>query len=50
MEIELYDLETDIQEQNNLATDYPDLVAQMERIIRESHKPAAIEKFNFSFE
>jgi arylsulfatase len=50
MEIELYDLETDIQEQNNLAADYPELVSQMERIMRESHKPAAIEKFNFSFE
>ena len=50
MEIELYNLETDIQEQNNLAADHPELVSQMERIMRESHKPAAIEKFNFDFE
>ncbi len=49
MEIELYDLENDIQEQNNLAAKYPELVSQMERIMRESHKPAEIEKFNFSF-
>ncbi len=49
MEIELYDLKADIQEQNNLAPEYPDLVKKMEELMLRLHTPAAIERFNFSF-
>jgi len=35
--LELYNLETDIGEQNNVAENYPDVVKQMEEIIQEAH-------------
>jgi len=50
MDIELYDLDTDIQEQNDIASENPDLVKKMEAIMKNSHSPATIEKFTFSFE
>ena len=36
--VELYDLATDIGEQNDLATDHPDLVSEIRTIVRESHR------------
>jgi arylsulfatase A-like enzyme len=35
--IELYDLDTDINEQHNVAEKYPDIVQQMDKIIKEAH-------------
>jgi arylsulfatase A-like enzyme len=35
--IELYDLTSDISEQENLASEYPDIVADMARIMKEEH-------------
>jgi uncharacterized sulfatase len=35
---ELYDLSTDIGESNNIADQHPDIVAQMERILREAEQ------------
>ncbi|MDB4584389.1 arylsulfatase, partial [Draconibacterium sp.] len=38
--LELYNLETDIQERNNLVADYPEIVKQIEAIMADEHKPA----------
>ena len=35
--IELYDLGTDIGEQNNVAENYPDIAREMDKIIKEAH-------------
>jgi len=45
MEIELYDLSTDLQEQNNIATEHPEIVAQITSIMGEAHTPAELERF-----
>ncbi len=36
--LELYDLDTDIGEQNNVAASHPDIVAQIEQIMAEAHE------------
>jgi len=45
LEIELYNLEEDIQEQQNVAADYPDIVHQMELIMKEEHTTSQLERF-----
>jgi len=45
MEIELYDLEKDIQEQVNIADKYPDIIKQVEEIMLKEHTPSILEKF-----
>ena len=45
LEIQLYDLEQDIQEQNNLAHDYPDIVKSIEEIMKTEHSSPVIQKF-----
>jgi arylsulfatase A-like enzyme len=45
MEIELYNLEMDIQEQNNVAAQQPDLVKQIEEIFKAEHVEAIIDRF-----
>ncbi len=47
MEVELYDLEADIQEQNNVAESNPDIVKRMAAIMVEAHTPSHLEKFQF---
>ena len=42
---ELYDLEKDISETTNLAGKHPEIIAQMSRIITESHEPARPGKY-----
>ena len=42
---ELYNLETDIQEQNNVAAQHPEIVKQIEAIMKQEHVPATIERF-----
>lgn len=39
--IELYDLDSDIGEQDNIAADHPDIVAQIEQIMTEAHTPSS---------
>jgi arylsulfatase len=48
LDIELYDLNTDIQEQNNLAAQYPEVVEKIEAIMKQEHIPSSLEKFKFS--
>ncbi len=45
MSIELYDLENDIREENNLAQQYPEIVEKIDSIFSEAHTPAEIERF-----
>lgn len=46
MEIELYDLATDIGEKHNVAAEHPDVIKKMEQIMLIAREPA--EKFNFA--
>ncbi|MCB0854395.1 MAG: sulfatase-like hydrolase/transferase, partial [Bacteroidetes bacterium] len=48
LEIELYDLEADIQEGNNVADENPGIIAKVEEIFRNEHRPAAIERFRMA--
>ena len=48
LEIELYNLETDIKEQINIASQHPEIVARMKSIMVEEHEPASNEKFKFT--
>ena len=48
LEVELYDLNNDIQEQNNLATQYPEVVEKIEVIMKQEHIPSSLDKFKFS--
>lgn len=45
LSIELYDLEKDPKELNNLAEQFPEIVAQMESIMKREHTPSVLEKF-----
>jgi arylsulfatase len=47
MAIELYDLESDIQEQNDVAESNPRIIERMEAIMVEAHSPSYLEKFQF---
>ena len=43
--IELYDLETDIKEQNDVASQNPQIVEQIKAIMEQAHQPAENDKF-----
>lgn len=45
MELELYNLEEDIQEQNNVAAKFPGIVEQIEEIMVKEHIPSTSERF-----
>jgi arylsulfatase len=47
LEIELYDLDNDALEQNNLATLHPDIVTQIAGIMVQEHEPSENERFKF---
>ena len=47
MTIELYDLETDISEQQDLAGSYPKIVEQIAEIMKTAHTPSYLERFKF---
>ena len=46
--IELYDLESDIQEQNNLAAQYIDVVEEIEMILKKEHTPSTLDRFKIA--
>ena len=45
MKIELYNLEEDIQELNDVAAEQPGIIQQMENIMAEDHHPATLDRF-----
>ena len=45
MELELYNLDLDSKEQNNIAANHPDVVSRIEQIMKQEHEPAEIERF-----
>ncbi|WP_246581395.1 arylsulfatase [Echinicola shivajiensis] len=47
MDIELYDLEKDPQEQNNISKEFPKITSKIAAIMQQAHTPAATEKFQF---
>lgn len=46
--VELYDLATDIGEQNDLAAGHPDLVSEIRTIVRESHRDTPWETYTYT--
>ena len=46
--IELYDLSNDIREENNIASDHPDIVEQIKAIMDQEHDQAKIKRFRMS--
>ena len=40
MKIELYNLKDDLAESKDVAADHPDIVAQIEKLMREQHTPS----------
>ena len=48
LDIELYDLEADIQEQKNVAADNPEVVARIEEIMKREHVPSSVERFRIA--
>jgi arylsulfatase len=47
LDIELYDLSSDIKETRNVAAENPDIVKKIERIMNEEHEPSEVERFKF---
>jgi len=45
LQLELYNLEEDLQEQQNVASAHPDLIQEIEEIMKNEHTPAQIERF-----
>jgi len=46
--LELYDLSKDPLEESNVAYRFPEVIAELESLMREANTPSPIEKFNFS--
>ncbi len=45
--IELYDLSKDISETNNVASQHPEIVSELDRLMKESHTDSPNRQFNF---
>lgn len=45
LKLELYNLEKDMTEMKDIADQHPEIIAQIEKIMKEEHTPAEIEKF-----
>ena len=45
LEIELYNLDVDLQEQYNVASENPEIIQEMEEVMKREHSPAALERF-----
>ncbi|MFT5884136.1 MAG: arylsulfatase A-like enzyme [Arcticibacterium sp.] len=48
LDIELYNLETDLQEQNNVASEHPELIEKIKTIFLEEHTVPVIDKFKLA--
>jgi arylsulfatase len=47
LEIELYNLKTDIQERENVAADHPEIISRIEEIMRKEHIRSPVDRFKF---
>ncbi len=47
LDVELYDLEADPLEENDLAADHPDVVARIAAVMEQEHVPSESERFQF---
>jgi arylsulfatase len=47
MNIELYNLEQDPNEQNDVSAEQPDIIQRIEQIMKDQHTPSEIERFKF---
>ena len=47
MKIELYDLENDIEEKNDLSSKYTEVISKIEKIMIQEHEPAELIRFKF---
>jgi len=47
MEIELYNLEDDILEENDLSKEYPDIIKRIEEIMIQEHETSELDRFKF---
>ena len=45
LQLELYNLEEDLQEQQNVASDFPELIREIEEIMIREHTPAELARF-----
>ncbi len=48
MTIELYDLESDIREENDISSLYPEVIGEIEQIMSEQHHPSPVERFKLT--
>ena len=48
LDIELFDLDKDKQEQNNLAAKFPDVIGKIETILQLEHTPATLDRFKIA--
>jgi arylsulfatase len=48
LEVELYDLSSDIQESQNLADQYPEIIKQVEGILEREHVSSEIQRFRYN--
>ena len=48
LDIELFDLDKDKQEQNNVAANFPDMIEKIETIMEREHVPATLDRFKIS--
>lgn len=47
MNIELYNLATDIKEENDISDQHPEIISQIQKIMKQEHEPSENEKFKF---
>ena len=48
LDIELFDLDKDKQEQNNVAANFPDVIEKIETIMEREHAPATLNRFKIA--
>ena len=47
MKIELYNLEEDIKEENDLSKQHPEIIKEIENIMLQEHETAELDRFKF---
>lgn len=48
MNIELYNLEEDIREENDISNEYPEIVQQIEQIMKQEHKTPILDSMKMT--